>query len=157
MHPLERHLQAAEGFLELGLPLEAQAELDAAPCGHAGDLRVTTLRVEVCRALAHWEQMVGHARVFCHERPGDAYGWINLAYATRRAASLEDALAVLTDAVCRFPGEGTIHFNLACYEAQLGSLDAARAHLARAIRLQPAYRQMAAEDPDLAPLRKASA
>ena len=153
MDASDRHRLAAEGFLELGLPREAAEELDAIPSADVADQRVTTLRVETCRALALWGRMESHARLLCRERPDDAYGWINLAYATRRAHSLERALDVLLNAVKRFPQEGTVHFNLACYEAQLGRLDAARIRLAEAIRLQPAYRQMAADDPDLAPLR----
>ncbi len=42
--------------------------------------------------------------------------------------------------------------NLACYECQLGNLDLARRCLAEAFRLKPGCRQMALDDPDLAPL-----
>ena len=50
------------------------------------------------------------------------------------------------------PQDGTIQFNLACYEAQLGELDKARSYLARAIKLDDKFRLMALEDADLEPI-----
>ncbi len=52
----------------------------------------------------------------------------------------------------RFPTGATIFYNLACYVAQLGHLDSARARLASAIKLDSECREMALADPDLAPL-----
>jgi len=45
------------------------------------------------------------------------------------------------------------HYNLACYEAQLGDLEEARRRLARAVELRPDLAERATTDPDLAPLR----
>ena len=50
------------------------------------------------------------------------------------------------------PTDATIQFNLACYEAQMGSLDRAKAHLKRATEIDEKFRLMALEDPDLEPL-----
>ena len=47
----------------------------------------------------------------------------------------------------------TILYNLACYAAQLGHLDSARARLSEAIKLEPACRELALADPDLVQLR----
>jgi len=45
-----------------------------------------------------------------------------------------------------------IQFNLACYEAQLGKIDLAKAHLNRATKIDAKFSMMALDDPDLAPL-----
>jgi hypothetical protein len=45
------------------------------------------------------------------------------------------------------------HFNLACYECQLGDVEAAKARLARAFKIDRSYRRKAAEDEDLRSLR----
>ena len=74
------------------------------------------------------------------------------AFATRRTDSLEAARLILVNAVERLPGVAVFHFNLACYAAQLGELDRAKASLSRAIELQPGYRQQALEDEDLRPI-----
>ncbi len=153
MTSFDRHLQAAAGYLELGMPLDAQDELDQIPSESAADWRVCALRVGLYSALERWEPMEAAAARLCRERPDEAQWSISLAYATRRARSLAQALAVLTEAAQRFPAEPIIHYNLACYEARLGNLAGARERLAEAMRLEPACRGMALTDPDLEALR----
>ena len=52
------------------------------------------------------------------------------------------------------PNSAILHFNLACYEAQLGNLARAKAYLTRAVALDNKYRLLAVDDPDLSPLWK---
>ncbi len=66
--------------------------------------------------------------------------------------SIDEAHAILKRAEGVHPDDATIQFNLACYEAQLGNLDQAKAHLKRATRIEPKFRLMALDDPDLEPL-----
>ncbi len=85
----------------------------------------------------------------------DAADWyIALAFAIRRAQSLAAAEVILCAAVQKFPANATIHFNLACYYAQLGDLDKARLYLQRAIAIDENFKAMALNDPDLRPLRE---
>ena len=141
--PYERHLQAAAGFLELGLPQEANAELESIEAELRSLPPVVALRVQVYEALQAWELMAVCAKQMCVTHPQEPQGYVSLAYATRRAESLERALGILLDAQQLFPQEATILYNLACYEAQLGHLDLARGWLQDAIRLAPESRQMA--------------
>jgi Flp pilus assembly protein TadD len=78
--------------------------------------------------------------------------FVELAYATRRAESIHEAHAILTRAASLHPTDPTIQFNLACYEAQMGSLDRAKAHLKRATEIDAKFRVKALDDPDLEPL-----
>ncbi len=78
--------------------------------------------------------------------------FFDLAYATRRAESIHAAHAILKRAEGLHPGDATIQFNLACYEAQLGNGAKAKVNLERATRLDPRYRLLALKDPDLEPL-----
>lgn len=93
------------------------------------------------------------ARQLCRQQPNDPNWFIMLGYATRRAVGLQEALAVLATVANRFPTCATILYNLACYAAQLGHLDSARARPAEAIELEPACQELALADPDLASLR----
>ena len=61
---------------------------------------------------------------------------------------------MLATAAPRFPTCAAVLFNLACYAAQLGHLDSARARLTKAIKLDPACRAKALADPDLIDLRE---
>jgi len=53
-----------------------------------------------------------------------------------------------------FPKEKIIAYNLACYDCQLGDLDAAKAWLDKACMLGDVHKikHMALQDPDLKPL-----
>jgi hypothetical protein len=59
---------------------------------------------------------------------------------------------VLLDAVERMPGAPLMHYNLACYECQLGDLEVAKARLQHAFKLYSSLREKALEDEDLKPL-----
>ncbi len=149
MTPFDRHLRAAEGFLELGLPREAGEELDGIETAQRTGAPVLGLRVQVCQALGQWEPMAAAADALCRLEPANPQWPISLAYATRRAHSLERARGILTAALRRFPQEAILHYNLACYETQLGYLESARERLREAIRLAPGCRELAAGDEDL--------
>ena len=88
------------------------------------------------------------------EMDPDEPSWpIALAYAIRRSRGLVFANELLQQAGEKFPNCGTIHFNLACYAAQLGQLDEARQRLGRAIQLDKGFAAMAKTDPDLEAIR----
>lgn len=55
----------------------------------------------------------------------------------------------MLEAVERHPKEPMLHYNLACYECQLGDVEVAKARLQHALKLEPRMRQMALEDEDL--------
>jgi len=150
--PDQLRLRAAHGYIEIGLFLEANAELEkiTPSCRHAPE--VLDSRVVIYQGLQNWDLMAIVAKQLVEWNPGEAAYFLHLAYALRRAASLRAAHAILTNAAELHPREGLIQFNLACYETQLGNLDQAKAHLKRATKINPKFKLMALEDPDLEPL-----
>jgi len=50
------------------------------------------------------------------------------------------------------PNAAIFHFNLACYECQLGNLEKSKESLHRTFKLEPRYRVSALEDEDLEPV-----
>ena len=154
MTPHERHLTAAAGYLELGMSADASAELDAIEPERRSDWQVLALRVAVCQETKDWVPMLLLSERLMAMQPARAEWPIALAYATRRCQSLAAARKILLAAMERFPEESTIRYNLACYEALMGDLEPARDHLARAIRMNGAHREMALADADLAPLHE---
>lgn len=148
-----RRLSYAEGFLALGLAAEAAEELAGVSPAEADATPVLRLRLGVEIARAAWRPAAELAHRLCDREPLDAGHWIQRAYAVRRGVNLEAAREILWRGLALHPREATIHFNLACYEAQLGHLDIARAYLAGAVRLDPGFAELAKTDPDLAPLR----
>ncbi len=133
---------------------DASAELDAIEPMRRSEWQVLALRVAVCQETKDWVPMLLLSERLASLQPEQAQWRITLAYATRRCQSLEAARKILLAALERFPEESTIRYNLACYEAQLGNLPAARELLTRAMQMQESHRAMALADPDLAPLHE---
>ena len=73
----------------------------------------------------------------------------------RRAngGGIEKAKVVLDEAAKLFPGDSMIQYNLACYCAQLGQLDAAQEHLHKSYESGDAkqIKLMALDEEDLKP------
>jgi mannose-6-phosphate isomerase-like protein (cupin superfamily) len=70
------------------------------------------------------------------------------------AEEWEKGVALMHDGLAARPGDASLLYNLACFEARLGRLDDAAAHLQEAFEAEPDdVREWAAGDPDLEPLR----
>lgn len=153
MTPSDRHhIRAAEGYLELGLFLDADAELDQVAPEFRHEREVLAVRVGIYQALEKWELMRTVAARLARIEPDNVGCAVSLAFATRRAESIEAAKLLLLAAVENHPDEPLLHYNLACYECQLGDIEVAKSRLAQAFSLNAGYRLIALTDEDLAPL-----
>lgn len=150
---LERHLEAARGWLLLRAPDEARRELDDLDETHRLDLEVLVLYVRIFRWLENWPRLMNVARLLydgAHERVD---GHLALAMATRHLHGPERAIGILMEATEQFPNSAEVYYNLACCEAVTGELDLARRWLEQAFKLVPGLRDVARVDVDLAALR----
>jgi tetratricopeptide (TPR) repeat protein len=66
---------------------------------------------------------------------------------------VKETRGVLSVWLAVFPDCAIIHFNLACYDAQLGRLAEARKRLRQAIQIDEGFATLARKDPDLEPIR----
>jgi Tfp pilus assembly protein PilF len=76
-------------------------------------------------------------------------GQFSLAYATRRADSIQAAKEVLLNAESKFPKEAATKYNLACYFCQTGDIQNAKRYLRKAFEIDLNWRMAALEDQDL--------
>ena len=113
---------------------------------------VLAVRIAVYHGLKKWELMREVAKRLHEFQPDNVEWTISLAYATRRADSIEAAKEILMNAEAKFPKEPTIKYNLACYFCQTGNIQNARNYLKKAFELDPNCRMAALEDEDLKPL-----
>jgi hypothetical protein len=118
--PDQQHWQAAAGYVELGMFLEADTELDKIDPFNRAAPEVLASRLAIYHGLKKWELMQEIAKRLAEFQPDDIQWTISLAYATRRADSIHAAKEILLDAKLKFPKEAIIFYNLACYECQLG-------------------------------------
>ena len=152
MQGYEQHLEAALGYLHLGMPQDAHEELDAIPHERKAEPLVLRARAYIYCEMKEWESLRDVAAFLVSILPEDSQHWIWLGYAARRCDSINEAERILLDAIAHHPGEAILHFNLACYAAQTVRVPLARQRLAEAIRLDPTITKMAVDDPDLQPL-----
>jgi len=159
LDPSDRqHLDAASGWLGLGCPAEARAELDAIPGNRQQHPDVLEARWAWYAHERDWAAALEVARAELAAAPDECDGWLHQAYALRRVpdGGLPRAWAALLPAAEKFPDEPVVPFNLACYACQMRQLDAARQWLQRAMQAggREAIRKMALADDDLQPLWK---
>jgi Flp pilus assembly protein TadD len=144
------------GWLELGDVAEAGAELEKLAPQFRSHPHVLVVRYEICAKAKEWDAAAEIARTLTQLEPHRPGMWVSLAYAVRRktGGGILQAKVILVQARRAFPKEQVIAYNLACYECQLGDLNAARSWLDKACMLGDAkkVKLMALEDLDLRPL-----
>ncbi len=91
--------------------------------------------------------------------PGQPYkpdGWELFApmLALVEAGEFEAAADLAQKLIDSDPPNGSAYYNTACFESRAGRIDAALAHLRRAIELAPELAELAREDDDLTALRE---
>jgi predicted Zn-dependent protease len=160
MKPLElhdqRHLEAAQGWFELGNCIEATEELEQITPEMRGHPSVLEVRFHIYAAAKKWEYAAEIAKATSEFAPDNSFGFIHQAYSLHELKRTQEAWNVLLPVVDKFPKEYIIGYNLACYACQLGNLKEARAWLKKASDLAGTneVKLMAQNDPDLEPLWK---
>jgi predicted Zn-dependent protease len=148
-----RQLSYAQGYLELGMKREAAEALKEIQEPDRTASAVLSMGLTVRVEQEDWRRAAVIGAVLCEREPHVPGHWIQWAYATRRHKGLPEAREILMRGVGLHPLEAVFHFNLACYEAQLGNLDDARVFLETAEGLDAQFTELAKSDPDLEPLR----
>jgi tetratricopeptide (TPR) repeat protein len=160
MMPLEPpdtfHVQAAQGWLELGNYIEANEELEKVTPQLRTHPDVLQVRWEVYAAAKKWGATLDIAAALIQLNPEDPLGWVHWAYALHELKRTSEARDSLLGVVNRFPTSATMRYNLACYECLLGRLEEAKQWLEKAFTLGDSRKTKltALEDPDLEPLWK---
>ena len=152
------HLSAAVGWLELGNPCEAGAELEKITQASKSHPDVLEVRWLISEKSKNWPMCLDIASALISAEPDDANGYIKRSFALRRmeGMGLKTAFDALFETWSKFPRNPIIPYNLACYQCQLGNPDQARYWLERAFETGDStqLKIMALGDADLEPLWK---
>lgn len=89
----QKHLEAARGFVELGMFMDANEELENIDPEVRHLPETLAVRLEIYRSLQRWELMQAVAKKLNHWDPDEVQWWISWAYATRRAECIDAAPA----------------------------------------------------------------
>jgi len=149
----QRHLTVAEGWIELGLHLEAATELEQITPQLQSHPDVLELRWHISAKEKQWAACVELATVITQLAPERVDGWIHRSFALHELRRTQEAFTQLLPVIGQFPSVWTIPYNLACYAAQLHQFDEAQKWLKLAVVLdQKTVQQAAQDDEDLKPL-----
>jgi len=150
------HLQAAEGWLELGDHIEASEELEKITTQSRTHPDVLEVRWQIYAAAKEWEAALDIAAALIELDPDGPLGWVHRSYALHELKRTSEARDNLLRVVEAFSVNPTMRYNLACYECQLGRLDQAKHWLEKAFELGEVRKMKltAVQDADLEPLWK---
>lgn len=152
----KRLLDAAEGYLMLGLTEQALASLDQIP-NDAGDQAVVAaadaLRAEIYRGLGKFAEALEACERAIAVRPRDTSLLLLMGWCYKRTDQLRRAITALETAARIDPRQAIIPYNLACYLSLDGQRDSALQNLARALRIDTSYLNQIPDEPDFDPVR----
>ncbi len=149
----QRLLFAAQGYSELGLPDLALSELDSIGEEARHESIVVETRLAVLMQAKRYQDALPIGRELCELSPDRTSGFIHLAFCLHELGNTGAARDLLINGPAALKAEATYHYNLACYEAVLGNLQEARAHLDVSFAMDRKLKDYAVNDPDLAVLR----
>ncbi len=135
---------------------ELDGEIQDAPAGTFVHVPAGTKRTAFARDAGTTVLAIGAAPV---GKPYEPSGWelfaplLPLFQSGDFAEGADRAQALLADD----PPYGGVYYNTACFESRAGRIDAALAHLRRAVELSPSLVELARDDDDLAALREHAA
>ena len=149
--PNSHFLEAAVGWLELGNPSEALAELNQIADEFMDHPQVLEVKWQVFARTEKWDKSLPIAQAFCQVAPGLPQGWLHQAVSLYRLRRTEDAWNLLLPMAKKFPRSWIIPYDLACYACQLNRVEEGRGWLKKAFRLgdPKEVKLLALADPDL--------
>jgi tetratricopeptide (TPR) repeat protein len=151
--PPENHLSYALGYLQLGLVAEAREELAALPPDVLAAPPALAVRLEVAMADETWDEVIQLAPELVGHDAAQERPWIAWAYALREREKIAEAQeTLLAGARLIKDPSPLVSYNLACYACLLGDLPEATRLLAHVVARDKSWRDIARDDPDLAPL-----
>ena len=144
------HLEAAQGWLELGNHEEANEELELIDAPLRSHPDVLEVRWDIYAKVKNWEACLHIAKAMVKLDPYRFTGWINRSFALHELKRTQEACDQLHEGLYRFRDESLIWYNLACYACVLGDKARARKMLDKAIELGgDKVKLRALDDPDL--------
>jgi tetratricopeptide (TPR) repeat protein len=148
----QRALEAADGYLYLGLTREALDQVTQISAEEQEEAPVMLARIRVLLHLRCWDDAEALSRRGLGLHPEEEEFTVQRAFALHQLEKGEEAFKVLLAAPEWIRRTGILHYNLGCYEARLGDINTARRCIDAAIELNSAMKKNVRSDPDLAGL-----
>ncbi len=149
----ERRIIAAQGYVELGLFAEAEAELSPLPAAMRERVDVVEILLLCLMGRRRWEEALALATRLCRLEPSEPGGFIHAAFCLHEMGKTEEAVEILSNGPASLRTKAVYYYNIGCYHARLGHYDQSLSYLERAFEMDGDLRQHAKRDRDLDCLR----
>jgi hypothetical protein len=151
--PPEKHLAYALGYLQLELADEAREELSALAPEFLATPAALLVRLEIAMAEESWDEVIAIAPDLIGHDAAQERPWVAWAYALRERERIAEAQETLLAGhrLIKDPSP-LVTYNLACYACLLGDIPEAGRLLALVFNRDKSWREIARDDPDLAPI-----
>jgi len=146
---VKRKLEAATGWLELGLADEALVELEALPTEARSQRDALELKLVAQMECQSWNGASDTARLLCLKAADEPTFFLRAAYCLHETGDTLAACNWLLRGPKTLFEMAIFHYNLACYLWTLGEEKRARSHLKQAITMDESFLDAAREDRDL--------
>jgi len=146
---IDRILQVAEGYGDLGMFEEALAELESVPAAQHGEMRILQARMFLLLQFKQFRGALEVSRQLCTDHPEQPVGFIHAAFCLHELGQTAEARDILISGPQALLEEATYYYNLACYNAVLGETQQALAYLRTSFKMNKKFREIAEHDPDL--------
>jgi len=143
-------LQAASGWLELGIADEALSELERLPREVRTQREALELQLAAQMVNQSWNSASDTARLLCLKVASEPVFFLRAAYCLHETGDTLAACHWLLRGPKTLFEMAIFHYNLACYLWTLGESNRARSHLQQAITLDESFLAAARNDRDLA-------
>jgi len=145
----ERCLTAAEGYLQLEMPVEAVLEIERLPVSVRQGVHSSELELAAQMMQKHWNRGAELARLLCKMKPSKRAYFLHAAYCLHETGDTLAAKSFLMSGPKSLIKDALFHYNMACYSAVLGDKSEASRCLTSALELDPKLRETALSDEDL--------
>ena len=142
-------LQAATGWLELGIPEEALYELEGLPTEVRTQREVLELKLAAQMVNKSWNPASDTARLLCIKAADEPEFFLRAAFCLHETGDTLAACNQLLSGPKTLFEMAVFHYNLACYLWTLGNANRARSHLKQAIAMDESFLEAARDDRDL--------
>ena len=147
------YYRAAQGWLELGNPHEANLELEHLAPETRLHPDVLEVQWHICFKEHQWPACMEIGSILVRVAPDRSGSWIHYSYALHCLGLTHYALDILVPVAHRFFSVWQVPYNLSCYFSALGRFDDARGWFKIALSIDEKSAQKACiNEPDLVPL-----
>jgi Flp pilus assembly protein TadD len=145
-------LEAIIGYYNLELFEEALQEMGSLPRDVRTRPELRAMETAILIRQKHWSRALELSRRLCVELPDQPSPWLDTSYCLHELGRTREARDHLIGGPDCLKIHPVYYYNMACYEAQIGNLEQARAYLDQACEMDEEFTRIAADDPDLQPI-----